>query len=173
MASRRTCIHSHGYTLIELLIVVGLVLMLIAIALFTDLHNYLGDAFRGERRMLVTVLQTARADALNNVDQASHGVALHPADHPQDYVTFEGDDYDASDPSSRRVFIATYPTDIDPSSPSEIVFCQLSGDATRGVAAGTACEDHANAFEGDITLVDRIRRLTLAVSIDSEGAISW
>ena len=173
MASRRICIHSHGYTLVEVLIVIGLILMLMGLSMFIDLHNYFGGAFRSEQNTLITLLQTARADALNNVDELPHGVAAHPADHPQSYVVFEGASYGASDEESRRVFEAAYPVLFDAASPSEIVFCQLSGDATSGVSAGTDCEDPVNAFDGNIVMTDTVRQLTLSIFVNHEGSISW
>jgi prepilin-type N-terminal cleavage/methylation domain-containing protein len=177
MGSRRACIRrprvpARGYTLIELIIVVGLVLMLIALASFIDVHNYLGDAFRAERSTLVTVLQAARADSLNNVDLLPHGVAFHPADHPKAYVLFEGARYAESDPATQSVFEGSYPVSFDPNAPAEIVFCQLSGDATSGIGASD-CEDPSNAFEGKVTMSDGIRGLTQTVTINHEGAIGW
>ncbi len=172
MASARTCIPNRGFTLIEIVVVIGLTLMLIGLAAGIDLGGFFGDSFRAERAELVTVLQTARADALNNVDQLPRGVAIFPADHPQSYVLFAGNDYGTSDPGRRKAFDSSYHVSFSANSPSVIVFCQLSGDATRGIAAGTGCDDDANAFNGSITMTDP-RGRTLSININHEGAISW
>jgi len=173
MESPRTCIPSRGYTLIEMLIVIGLMLALVFLSLGLSLNNYLGDAARAERSQLITVLQTARADALNNVNQEAHGVALHPADHPTSYVLFEGDSYAAGDVAKRQIFDEAYSLELTATAPKEIIFCQLSGDATRGPWVAPECENPANAFDGLIQMTDSRRQLPLTININHEGAIGW
>ncbi len=146
-----------GFSLAEMLTVIGAAAILISLSLFINLGNYRGDAFRAERQTLVTVLQTARADALNNVDQQAHGVAIMPSDHPGSYVAFAGLSYASSTVASRLVVDMQYPANFSAGTPSEIVFSQLSGDAS---------------YEGDITMVDSERNITFNISINHEGRIS-
>ena len=158
MASPKISIRSGGFTLIEMLIVMGLVLVVASAPLFIDLTSYRADAFRAERATIVTLLQKARANALNNIDQEPHGVAFFPADHPRSYVVFEGANYAASDPAGREVLDENYPMAFGPASPSEVVFAQL---------------DASTAFNGDIVLVDTERPATTTITINGEGGISW
>ena len=145
-----------GFTLIEVLIVIGILSVLGAMTLFIDLGSYRGDAFRAERNTISTLLQKARADALNNINQEPHGVAIFPADHPKSYVLFEGTTYGAN-PASHDVVDASYILELGPGSPTEVVFEQLNGNAN---------------VAGVITLKDPNRTVTLDITINHEGMIS-
>jgi len=127
-------------------------------ALFTDFTSYRGDAFRSEQNKLVVALQSARADAFNNVDQERHGVAIFPSDHPASFVIFEGDSYASS--TSRSVIDTSYPIAIGSSSPGEIIFKQLSADS---IYAG----------EVSVTLIDSARNFSSVITINHEGAINY
>ncbi len=154
MASRA---HRNGFTLIEILVVIGIAGVLGSLLLFVDFNSYRGDAFRAEVSALGSSLQTARADALNNINEEKHGVAIHPAGY-DGYVVFEGASY-ATRNGSRDVPIkAAYGVTISMSSPTEIVFDQLSGNAN---------------YDGDITLTDPNRAMDAVLSVNHEGKISW
>jgi hypothetical protein len=140
-----------------MLIVIGLVSALGAAALFIDLNSYRGDSFRAERAALVTLLEQARADSLNNVGQTQHGLAIFPPDEPTSYVLFDGPSY-AAGAAGNRAFPASYAAELAPGSPATIVFEQLSGDV---LAPGT------------ITLRDPNRNLTAGITVNHEGAIIW
>ncbi len=148
--------YDGGFTLMEILVVLGLVGMIGALSLFTDLNNYRGNAFREEVNILGTALQTARADALNNIDQNRHGVAIHPGGY-DGYIIFEGDNY-ATRITSLDVNIKSSYGITPPALPTEIVFDQLSGDAN---------------YDGDIVLTDPERNMNATISINHEGKISW
>ncbi|MDO8548204.1 MAG: prepilin-type N-terminal cleavage/methylation domain-containing protein [bacterium] len=164
MASRKISTHNGGlpaqagFTLMEMLIVMGIILVIASAPLFIDLTSYRADAFRAERSAVVTLLQKARADALNNINQQAHGVAFFPPDHQKSYVVFEGDSYAASDPATREVSDGNYLVTFGAGSPSEVAFTQLDGSAN---------------FSGDIVLVDTQRAATTTITINHEGAISY
>ena len=148
---------NKGFTLIEILVVICIVGVVAAMSLFIDINSYRGDAFRSEINNLGIALQTARADALNNINQKKHGVAIFPADYSEGYVVFEGDNYANRDNSLDNKIKASYKTTLDASSPVEIVFDQLSG----------------NALDGNVILLDPERNLTATISLNHEGEISW
>ncbi len=149
--------HSAGFTLLEMLIVIGILTMLGGALSFVDMNNYRSDAFRAERNLLIMSLQTARADALNNVNQSPHGVAIHP-DGYDGYVIFEGANYASG--TARNPIAANYPAGIALGSPAEIIFEQLSGNSNYGNAK--------------ITLSDTEREgVTANIFINHEGAITW
>jgi prepilin-type N-terminal cleavage/methylation domain-containing protein len=160
MALRKIFIHkrsmSSGFTLLEVLIVIGLMTILASFAMVVDMGNLFGNSFRGEERSLVTLLQTARADAMDNVGQVPHGVAIFPSDHPRAYVLFSGNAYGA-DPSSYRVIESNYKVAIS-GAPDAVLFAQLTGNSD---------------FDGTMTLSDPNRAITAAITLNHEGAISW
>ncbi len=142
----------------EMLLVVGLLAMVSAFTMFTDFSSYRHTSVRSERTILVSVLQKARADALNNVNQEAHGVAISPAGNTEAYVIFEGSSYTAPgrNTSGDIVIRRNYPVTV--TGPAEVVFEQLSGDST---------------FSGDISMSDPQSTQVTAVSINHEGRISW
>ena len=163
MASRKICTRKRGFTLIETLIVLGTVAFLISLSLFFDMNSYRGAALRAEESTIVIALQTARADSLNNVHQSPHGVALYPADHPNSYVIFEGQSYAGRVIERDVVLDAGYFVQLTQTSPLEVDFEQLTGNAMVGGAN----------YDGDIGLVDPARQMNVSIHINHEGGISW
>jgi len=162
MASRRISTTNRtpaaGFTLIEILIVLGLIALVGSAVLFINLDSYRGDSFRAERTTVVTLLGQARIDALNNMSEEPHGVAFFPDGYPDSYVLFAGDSYDTSLPSTRVPYKAAYSIALGAGSPSEVVFEQLNGDSN---------------FSGTLTLKDTQRDFSYDILINSEGGLSW
>ena len=148
---------SAGFTLIEVLVVIGLLTVIFGSSLFFDVNTFRGDAFRAERANLVTALETARADALNNINQSKHGVAINPSG-TAGYVIFEGENYATSRLITRVTIPAAYKISLASTSPSEVVFSQLSGDT---------------GWSGELILVDNERQATTSIVINYEGKIGW
>lgn len=146
-----------GFTLIEVLVVLSIITMIIGATLIFDVNSFRGEAFRGERAALVVALQTARADALNNINQSKHGVKINPSGY-NGYVIFEGNSYVSSDPDLREEIPASYPVTLGLASPDEVIFSQLSGDTN---------------FNGTVVLVDPQRNMTAEIIINHEGKIGW
>jgi prepilin-type N-terminal cleavage/methylation domain-containing protein len=84
--------HQNGFTLIEVLITLGLIAIVAVIVSVVDINNFRGDSFRTEVSTIGTALQTARANSFNNINQKKHGVAFNPPG-VTGYVIFEGDNY--------------------------------------------------------------------------------
>lgn len=142
----------------EVLLVVGLFSMTGALLLYADIGSYRGGVFRAEKTTVVTLLQKARNDALNNIDHLPHGVAFSPPQYPDSYVLFEGERYEASGDNSRVAYPQSRGTRIGEGSPREVVFEPLTGNAS---------------YSGDILLLDTARGITDTISINSEGLIDW
>ncbi|MFZ2484646.1 MAG: hypothetical protein WAX80_01700 [Minisyncoccia bacterium] len=157
MDSSTSLTTSKGFTLIEIFVVIGIVMVVVTTSMFIDFGSYRGDAFRGEQASLGISLQKARANALNNINQKKHGVAIRPGGY-DGYVIFEGDSYATRDITKDEEVEASYGVTFSVSTPSEITFDQLSGNAN---------------YSGDITMTDPERGMTGVISTNYEGRISW
>ncbi len=122
-------------------------------------NNYYRDmSLQNERRLLISLLYTARADAMNNINEMPHGVAFFPAGF-SGYVLFSGNDYDLSNPSTRKMIPTSYPVILETTSPAFITFDQLSGDAN---------------YDGELVLIDNNRsNATTGITINYAGKIGW
>jgi prepilin-type N-terminal cleavage/methylation domain-containing protein len=77
-----------GFTLIEIIIVVGLLAIIAGFGLFLSMDSYRGYVFHAEQNLAISVLQKARSQAIVNIDQQPHGVYLDLAG--KQYIIFEG-----------------------------------------------------------------------------------
>ena len=122
-----------GFTMIEVLVVMGLVAIVGSLALFLSMDSYRASSFRADRDLLITLLQHARAQAIHNVcaspsctDGKPHGVHIQS----DAYVLFEGSSY-APEDAMNAPFQHSPLTSV---SGPDIVFSALSGNP---VATGT------------------------------------
>ena len=163
MKSLKTSIRSsgtRGFTLIEVLVVIGIFAMLGAISLIISLDSYRGYMFRNERDTLITSLQKARSQSVNNVCYGTctngrpHGVAFSPSQT----IIFQGASFALRDVSADEVMNRSYnAVSVTPGSLGEVVFAQLSGDV---------------ATPGYVTITDGLAH-TSTTTISSNGQISW
>ncbi len=142
----------RGFTLIEVLIVLGILAIVVAFSLVASTSDYEASAFRAERTALLTLLETARADALNNVDETSHGLYITGSG----YTLFEGASYATRDASRDQSVPASYAATVTGGT-SEVVFAQLS----------------AESSDTTITLTDPNRHLAYTITVNKEGGVSW
>lgn len=140
-----------GLTLIEILVVIGIIILLFSLGLFFSMDSFRGYSFHAEEDKLVTILQRARSKSLANIDQASHGVHIDVVGSA--YVLFEGTVYNPVDPKNE-------PTPIEGpvtlSGLTDVLFDQLSG---------------ASNTPGTITISGGGKSAT--VIINNEGRIDW
>jgi prepilin-type N-terminal cleavage/methylation domain-containing protein len=136
MASPKICTHSRGFTLIEMLVVLGVIAALGAVvAVSPDLYRGYGG--RGARDTLVVALMHARAEAMHGVCAGSsctgaqaHGVHIDEAEgRLQDIVLFEGSAYVSGNALNETVFTSALYRGVWYSGPADIPFAALSGDA--------------------------------------------
>ena len=141
---------NRGFSLIEIVVVMGILAILGSLGLFVAIDQYRSYALSAETSTIVSLLQKARNQAINNLGQSRHGVFLDNTN----YTLFEGTDY-----ASR---VQGY-DEIIPKSPAvtmgglqEIIFKQLNGESST---------------IGNITISNPQK--TSVISINSEGRIDW
>lgn len=159
---------SDGFTLLEMLIAMGLLAVMLTLGLLVSVDFYKSYSLRSEHDIIVSMLQKARSQSLNNINQKRHGVRffLDENSGTPSYTLFECDSTctswtgpQASDltiPSQASVAIT------NPLLPFDVVFQQLSGDCASQNCAESELVIH---IEGQQTSGD--------ISINPEGAISW
>lgn len=150
-----------GFTLLEVMVVMGLIAIVGSVGLYFGLDAFRGYSFHSDRDLLVVALQHARAQAVSNIclndptspctDGRPHGVHVGAGT----YALFQGGSYATRD-TTIDVTIEMSPNTVV-GGVSEIVFKQLSGDVST---------------PGDITLSEGTGR-TSVISIGSEGQIIW
>lgn len=162
----RICIRERsggaaGLTLIEIIVVIAIFTILGGLGLMVSMDSYRGYAFRGERDSLITVLQKARSESMNNMCRGAtcttgklHGVALQPGQ----YVLFQGTSYATRDTALDEYVASGYAgVHAAPGSLTEVVFDQLSGDVH---------------LPGTITLLGDDGH-TSTITVGGEGEITW
>lgn len=159
MALSSISIHKvrQGFTLIEVIVVLGIFAILAALGLFLSMDFYRGYSFRSEQKILVSILEKARSQALSNINQARHGVYIEPGK----YTIFEGNAWAGPNPSLDEEIKASSSVTISasPPLPLEVVFEQLSGDEV--------------GLGGDKTITLMFGSQSLTITINNEGRINW
>jgi len=127
-----------GFTLIEVLVVLGIFGILMASGLVLNLDFYRGYVFHAERNILVSVLAKARSQSLSNLNQAKHGVRIEPSK----YTIFEGQTWFERNSSLDEVIEgdSSLKLSAQPAWPLEIVFSQLAAtttNATISISSGS------------------------------------
>ncbi len=161
-----------GFTLTEILVVLGIIVLIATFGLIVSLDVYKSYAFRLERSIIVSTLQKARSQSLNNINQVRHGVRFQTS--PLAYVLFECPSgtpqcksYTAS--ASDLVILSSYSVSIDsPTLPFDVIFDQLSGDCV--VSTG------ANAFNCDpVNQPIKVSsgNQSFNITVNSAGQINW
>lgn len=154
-----------GFTLLEVLVVIGILTLVAGAGTFFGLESVRGNSFRNDRDMLVAVLQKARSQSTSNMcfgsgcsGGKSHGVRVESGQ----YVIFQGADWASRDSAvDEAISINTGTVTVSGPLgvvPYDVVFAQLSGDANPATA--------------EITVVDTAGHSSL-ISINGEGRIAW
>ena len=150
--------HTGGFTLVEILIVLALIVIIGKFALMISFDTYRGASYHTDRSYFVAVLEHARTLSIDDVCEGSactggmpHGVSIQN----NRYVMFQGTKYSARDPSLDEITEAN--PSIIRSGLSEIVFAPGSGNVLQA---------------GDIILTDPSGR-TSTITIGAYGQILW
>lgn len=119
---------SSGFTLIEVMVVLAIFGALMLMGLFFDFTFYRGTSFNTDVDVFASVLQRARARAINNINEADHGVYVDS----DEYVLFQCSNPGCSYSSGRN---PAFDQEISRNPGlgfgtfSEVVFTQLSGNS--------------------------------------------
>lgn len=154
-----------GFTLIEVVIVLGLVVLIAGTGLFIDFDNLRGRLFHSDKETLIAALQHARSQAVASICRGEdcedflsgrpHGVKIFN----DRFVLFQGDSYDDRDPGVDAEIEANGNIDKDCAAiDCEVVFAVLSGDV---------------ANPGEIVLTDTTSSRSSTITVGVEGQIFW
>lgn len=139
-----------GFTLIEIIVVVAIVISLFAFGILIDSKAFTRTSVISEQETLVSILQKARSRAMNNIEHTRHGVFVDE----DKYVIFQSS-YDEDDEDNEKIernenFTITglYQT--------EIIFDQISGIPN---------------VTGEIKISDGVIEKT--ININEVGLIDW
>ena len=124
--------------------------MILGFGLITGFDSYRRDALKAERNTVISLLQKARSQAINNVNDSKHGFYFDGTN----YIVFVGDSF-ASRTVDNDLVVKENPS-ILISGLTGIIFDQLTGDTTQ---------------TGNLFLSDGISAST--ISINQEGRINW
>lgn len=143
-----------GFTLIEVLVVIGIMSVLAALGLIVTMDQYKSYAFNAERDLVVSLLQKARSRSLSNISQIQHGIYIDS----ENYVLYQGAGISLPY-SCGSVGVECYPVSVGmhiiPQS-FEVKFMQLSGSTVSA---------------GNFLLSDGKR--SAQISINPAGGINW
>jgi prepilin-type N-terminal cleavage/methylation domain-containing protein len=140
---------SFGFTLVEVIVAVGILSVLASFGCLASMDFYRSYAFNAERDTIVAILQKARSQSLANVNNSVHGAHFGLGQ----YVIFQGSVYDSGSAFNQSIPAGV---GVTASGLTNVVFAQLSGDAGSG---------------GNLRLSDG-KRLA-EININSEGRIDW
>lgn len=163
MASLRASTHKsravRAFSLIELLVVMGIFIMVAGLGLVVSFDSFHGYTFRDERDTIVGALQKARSQAVNNMcfgactDGRAHGVHL-AGGVGAPYVVFQGTTFTAGDTINETISTKINSVSV---TAADVVFSPLSGTVTGAPIV--------------ITVTDATH--TSVITVESEGRIWW
>ncbi|MEK9185815.1 MAG: prepilin-type N-terminal cleavage/methylation domain-containing protein [Patescibacteria group bacterium] len=119
----------RGFTLIETLIVIGIIGFVAVVGVIVGLDTYQRYVFRSDLDKTAALLQKARSSAINNVDEKSYGVRF---DDPDNLILFRTNSTYAARDVSYDYKIAKSKTvqyDLANCAANEVIWAQLYGTA--------------------------------------------
>src|SRR5690349_17306387 len=121
---------NSGFTVIELLVVIVLIAMIAGFGLFIGMDFYRAYAYRSERSVIISMLQKARSESMDNINQARHGVHFSS---PLKYIVFQCSsatpqcaDYSGADTAQDLTVNPGFNSTVA-GIPLDVVFSQLDG----------------------------------------------
>lgn len=147
-----------GFSLIEVVIVIALSGLVLALGLLLSMDVYRGTVFRSTRSVLISSLTTARARALSNQYQSSHGVCYRAPD----FIIFRGGSFATSQDKEKisgnpAVTLSSASSFFTCGTGTGIVFTQVSATTTNTGTITVTEAGHADEI----------------VSVNALGTILW
>jgi hypothetical protein len=131
------------------LIVIALIVLASSLGLSVSLDVYKSYNYQTEKLLVLSLLQKARNESLNNINNSAHGVYFGGGH----YVLFEGINYLSRDVSKDLTFVAN---NLNVIGTNEIIFSQLSATTTPltlTLSDGVHLPDYLDLnYEGSISL---------------------
>jgi len=147
--------NSRGVTLIEVLVIIGLVGVIAAIGLVVSFGSFQRNSFSTQRELAVVLLQRARSRAMANIHESAHGFVI-TADK---FVVFEDtDDSGAYEEANDVEEVVARDSNVSHSGIDEFLFEQLSGNAVSN---------------GALDLVGNRPGDSATITVDPNGRIDW
>ncbi len=147
-SNHRQLLPLSGFTLIEVVVVMGILAILLSFGVPYTVTFYRTYALQSDRNTLVALLQQARGASLANNSNVAHGVAITTAA----YVGFEGATYATRNQTKDIV----YPKNgsVTVTGPAEIVFQVRTGNATNSTFTLTSGSRQASITTNTQGMID-------------------
>jgi prepilin-type N-terminal cleavage/methylation domain-containing protein len=149
--------YSGGFTLLEVLVVIGLFAVVAGLVLTVGSHTHSGFNTQDDTDLLIATLQKARSQSINGVCvgvhctvAAAHGVHVDP----RSIVLFQGTTYNASDATNEYIQAESNATTF---SGSNIIFMPLSGNTNT---------------TNTITILDASTVVSV-ITVGPDGQLTW
>ena len=145
--------------MIEIVVAIAILAMILGLGLFISLDFAKSYNFRSERSTIVSILQKARGESINNIGQTRHGVRFESS--PLKYIIFECPSVTpqctsyTAEPTDSPIDSSYGISVTNPSLPFNVIFNQLDG-TTNSTS---------------IVVNDGTKSYT--ISVNSEGRIDW
>ncbi|OGY38678.1 MAG: hypothetical protein A2418_01320 [Candidatus Brennerbacteria bacterium RIFOXYC1_FULL_41_11] len=121
-------VFKNGFSLVEVVIVIGLISILASLGLFFSLGYYNVYVLNAETDLLATLFKKTRTRAIGNFNQSRHGVFVDSIN--RQYIVFQGNSFAARDPVFDEV-VGNSSSRVELSGDAEAVFDQFSGSVNQ------------------------------------------
>jgi prepilin-type N-terminal cleavage/methylation domain-containing protein len=145
----------RGFTLIEIIVVLGIFSILAAAGLAFSFDSYRGYLFQGEYTSVINLLSKARNRAINNFNESDHALEILSGE----YRLYATDEYNASNPATYLSLPRN--NELTFSGPNKVVFKQLSGDLSSCDSVDPCKITFGYGFQ------------TMNITINNVGGIIW
>jgi len=124
---------SKGFTLIETLLIIGIIIILISLAVINQKGFQKKSDLDISTQEIISRLRQAQNKALSSDGDSQYGVYFDTTTNPHQYVLFKGEDYANRDPSSDKIYEVAESVEISEinlGTGQEVIFSRLDGEAS-------------------------------------------
>lgn len=148
---------NNGFTILELLIVIGLVIISVSIASPIYSHFYTIAQLDDDSMQLVQNLRNIREFSVSGLNDSSYGIYFNNISNPERYIIFRGLDYNSRDINYDRVVLLGKNISLTQVFPNN----QISFSRGLGLPNDT----------GNIVLFDQIENKQKTINVNQLGVI--